>query len=249
MIAQIHAGVYGEVKEINQCQIKARALMKEAADLGNLRAQRNYALMCRLGQGGPVDKSEAAHYYTLVYSQKGDTSNRKVDEELPDEVLDACLYLGRYHYYGIGGFAENRPVAKYYLEEYVKTCENQGRCVGPAAYMYLAACLMELNKARLARFFDFNIPGYSPVPRAMSLYRKSVKLGINNPNEASQYSEGILEFLDTNLKRFCGGCGVDVKASPERKFKACGRCRSAWYCGKECQTKHWRAGHKIDCVK
>jgi hypothetical protein len=252
-IAQLHAGVYGEVKEVEQCQIKARALMKEAADLGNLRAQRNYAMMCRLGQGGPVDKSEAAYYYTLVYSQKGlsfekdEISPLDISDESPEEVLHAGLYLGIYHYYGKGGFTKNRHVAKYYLEEHVKESEKQGSYIGSDAYMYLAACLMELHKHRF--FADFNIPGYSPVPRAMSLYRKSVKLGINHPDEASQHSKGILEFLDTCLKSSCGNCGVDAKDIPEGKLKACERCRSAWYCGKECQTKHWKAGHKTDCVR
>ena len=27
------------------------------------------------------------------------------------------------------------------------------------------------------------------------------------------------------------------------------RCKAAWYCSKECQTQHWKAGHKIDCIK
>ena len=91
-IAQLHGGVYGKVKEVEQCQIKARALMKEAADLGNLRAQRNYAMMCRLGQGGPVDKSEAAQYYTLAYSQKGlsfekdEVSPLEISDDLPEEL-------------------------------------------------------------------------------------------------------------------------------------------------------------------
>lgn len=30
---------------------------------------------------------------------------------------------------------------------------------------------------------------------------------------------------------------------------ACGRCRSIWYCHKRCQTEHWFAGHKLDCIE
>ena len=31
-------------------------------------------------------------------------------------------------------------------------------------------------------------------------------------------------------------------------LKACIRCRAAFYCGRACQTAHWRAGHKQFCV-
>eukprot|EP00985_Skeletonema_marinoi_P005077 scaffold2191_cov92-Skeletonema_marinoi.AAC.10 len=249
IIAQLHAGVYGEVKEVEQCQIKARALMKDAADLGNLRAQRNYAMMCRLGQGGPVDKSEAAQYYTLAYSQKDEVSPL-VSNDLPDEVLHAALFLGIYHYYGDGGFTKNLHIAKYYLEGHVKESEKQCSFIASYAYMYLAACLMELHECTFGRNVpDYSVPGYSSVPRAISLYRKAIKLGIGNPNEYSQHSKEVLESMVTQLSRFCGNCGVASKDILGGKLKACGRCHSTWYCGKECQTEHWKAGHKSDCVR
>jgi len=31
-------------------------------------------------------------------------------------------------------------------------------------------------------------------------------------------------------------------------LKACTRCKAALYCGRACQTAHWRAGHKKICV-
>eukprot|EP00985_Skeletonema_marinoi_P013824 scaffold6904_cov140-Skeletonema_marinoi.AAC.6 len=256
MIAQLHHGVYGKVKEVEQCHIKARALMKEAADLGNLKAQRNYAMMCRLGQGGPEDKSEAAHYYTLAYSQKGlsfekdEIAPLEISDDLRDEVLHAGLFLGIYHYYGEGGFTKNVFIAKYYLEEHVKESEKQCAYLGSNAYMYLAACLMELQERTFGRnITGYIIPGYTSVPRAISLYRESVKLGIDSPNKYAQHSKEVLKNLVTQLKRFCGNCGVASEDIPEGMLKACGRCNSIWYCGKECQTEHWKAGHKSDCVR
>mmetsp|Transcript_25746 Transcript_25746/g.38886 ORF Transcript_25746/g.38886 Transcript_25746/m.38886 type:complete len:350 (+) Transcript_25746:628-1677(+) len=247
-IAQLHAGVYGKVKEVEQCQIKARALMKEA---GNLRAQRNYAMMCRLGQGGPEDKSEAAHYYTLAYSQKDEVSPLEIsDDFLPEEVLHAGLFLGMYHFNGDGGLTKNLRTAKYYLEEHVKESEKQSSNVLPDAYMCLAACLMELHERTFGRNVpDYSVPGYSSVPRAISLYRKSVKMGLDYPNVSSQHSKEVLESLVTQLKGFCGNCGVDSKDIPKGKLKACSSCHSAWYCGKQCQIEHWKAGHKSDCVR
>ncbi len=250
IIAQLHGGVHGDVKEVEQCQIKARALMKEAADLGNIRAQRNYGMMCRLGQGGPEDKAEAARYYTLAYAQKGDSPLHSSDDSL-EEILHAGFFLGIYHYYGDGGLTRNLHIAKYYLEEHVK--ENEKHCVGltPRAYMLSAACLMQLN---IALFLfrggcDCFVPGYSPVPRVMSLYRKSVKLGIDDEDEASRHSKGVLGQMLIQGKSKCENCGVAAKDTPEGTLKECSRCHSAWYCGKECQTEHWKAGHKSDCVR
>mmetsp|Transcript_41825 Transcript_41825/g.53893 ORF Transcript_41825/g.53893 Transcript_41825/m.53893 type:complete len:121 (-) Transcript_41825:319-681(-) len=31
-------------------------------------------------------------------------------------------------------------------------------------------------------------------------------------------------------------------------LKACSRCRLVFYCSKECQTKHWKSGHKKLCI-
>jgi serine/threonine protein phosphatase PrpC len=31
------------------------------------------------------------------------------------------------------------------------------------------------------------------------------------------------------------------------EFKTCGKCKSVFYCSRECQAKHWKAGHKIEC--
>jgi hypothetical protein len=190
---------------------------------------------------------EAAHYYTLAYSQMDEVSPLKISDDVPEEVLHAGLFLGIYHYYGSGGFTKNLHIAKYYLEEHVKESEKQSSFIGPKAYMYLAACLMELQECTFGP--KYTIPGYSSVPRAMSLYRKSVKLGIGNPNGCSQHSKEVLESMVTQLNRFCGNCGVAAKDILGGKLKACGRCHSTWYCGKECQIEHWKAGHKSDCVR
>ena len=31
-------------------------------------------------------------------------------------------------------------------------------------------------------------------------------------------------------------------------LKACTRCKATQYCGRACQTAHWRAGHSTQCV-
>mmetsp|Transcript_2551 Transcript_2551/g.3720 ORF Transcript_2551/g.3720 Transcript_2551/m.3720 type:complete len:569 (+) Transcript_2551:145-1851(+) len=41
----------------------------------------------------------------------------------------------------------------------------------------------------------------------------------------------------------CHGC----REVFNEKLKNCSRCRKTFYCSTECQTKHWRAGHKTEC--
>jgi len=41
----------------------------------------------------------------------------------------------------------------------------------------------------------------------------------------------------------CDATNCD-KTNPTHK---CGQCKLVYYCGKECQTKHWKEGHKKDC--
>ena len=42
---------------------------------------------------------------------------------------------------------------------------------------------------------------------------------------------------------FCWNCDDEID---HRKY--CGRCKTVWYCGRECQYKHWE-NHKKACVK
>lgn len=43
----------------------------------------------------------------------------------------------------------------------------------------------------------------------------------------------------------CQGCG-QLESQPG-DFKRCGGCKSVFYCGKKCQAKDWKAGHKQKC--
>ena len=43
----------------------------------------------------------------------------------------------------------------------------------------------------------------------------------------------------------CAQCAA--KSSIEKPLKACARCGSVFYCGRSCQSAHWKAGHKRSC--
>ncbi|XP_078673230.1 uncharacterized protein LOC144912188 isoform X2 [Branchiostoma floridae x Branchiostoma belcheri] len=47
--------------------------------------------------------------------------------------------------------------------------------------------------------------------------------------------------------RECGFCGK--LSTPEQKFSKCGSCLHVYYCSRDCQKQHWKAGHKNQCRK
>ncbi|PNH11260.1 hypothetical protein TSOC_001883 [Tetrabaena socialis] len=51
--------------------------------------------------------------------------------------------------------------------------------------------------------------------------------------------------LRTCANPACDNLAGDSEA--ELPLRACGRCGAAWYCRPECQTAHWRAGHRQAC--
>jgi hypothetical protein len=36
---------------------------------------------------------------------------------------------------------------------------------------------------------------------------------------------------------------------PLSALRPCSRCMAARYCGTNCQTAHWKAGHKLECAQ
>ncbi|KAL3778593.1 hypothetical protein HJC23_007468 [Cyclotella cryptica] len=45
----------------------------------------------------------------------------------------------------------------------------------------------------------------------------------------------------------CAYCGV-TNAEAIRRMKICSRCKSAYYCSKECQSEDWYNRHKMTCI-
>lgn len=62
--------------------------------------------------------------------------------------------------------------------------------------------------------------------------------------------------LTTQRARAAAGLEVGISAcaccqapeDPDNKFLKCSRCLSVVYCDTDCQLRHWKAGHKTECV-
>ncbi|GLC50631.1 hypothetical protein PLESTB_000401300 [Pleodorina starrii] len=58
-------------------------------------------------------------------------------------------------------------------------------------------------------------------------------------------AEVAAEVLRTCANPTCLNLEGDSEAG--LRLAACGRCGAAWYCCRDCQTAHWRAGHRAEC--
>lgn len=48
-------------------------------------------------------------------------------------------------------------------------------------------------------------------------------------------------------KRECSARECRKVEGERHEYKVCDGCRASWYCGKECQLKDWKSGHKRRC--
>ena len=68
---------------------------------------------------------------------------------------------------------------------------------------------------------------------------ESIRLPMVNVGDAS-----TRKALRTSLKR-CWNCKCEE--DPLNKRQMCARCKTAMYCGPDCQRAHWESEHKHDC--
>ena len=77
------------------------------------------------------------------------------------------------------------------------------------------------------------------IPQATHWLKKAARLG----------HEEAEEFLQHIKSRYCNLCAACNKTGVGAELRRCARCKIMHYCSKKCQTRHWREGHKNDCVK
>ena len=82
-------------------------------------------------------------------------------------------------------------------------------------------------------------PGYCPVPEALFWHRQYSR-------KEDPAADHPLVRLERDIRKHCAQCRADLS---EGKPSCCVECKAAYYCSRDCQITHWKAGHKKDCVK
>ena len=85
----------------------------------------------------------------------------------------------------------------------------------------------------------YPLTGYSHIPFLTSM-KSEIRKGCHD------YELELPELVDF-WKYVCVNCGRSTQGDKECVLKTCALCKAFSYCSKECQVKHWKAGHKVDC--
>ena len=222
--------IYSRGEFVQQNKSNSIALMNDAADWGNEMAQYTMGVGHFQGQSGFGKNLEAAaHYLTLAYNNEG--SSLMLSGNIPDSVGGVAAVLGLLHLHGEGGFEKSNVLAKHYLDE----AANKG-C--KMAFFPLALAMTEACNQQFQGEIHLPSPG-DAIPRRLYWARKASAVG--DPRGAV-YVDGWKQFAST----FCFGCR---KMADDQSFKCCAKCKSVYYCSKECHARSWKNGHKLECIK
>ena len=130
-------------------------------------------------------------------------------------------------------FSGSLPVMLHYLRPAVEEGSAAAEHVDDYALMLYGDAI---------KYYGIHVvvaPGYSPVPEALFWHRRST-------SEKEPAAGHPLVQLERAIREKCAHCLADL---PAFKQSCCVECKAAYYCGRDCQIAHWKAGHKKECVK
>lgn len=196
-------------------------MMTKAACAGFCMAQSSLAF----SYSAKEDYTMAVKYATLACRSTTHDTN----------TLHPAALLGKLFYLGGGGLEKNLYLARFYLEVSEKC--SSGNMTN---HLILAKTLLELSEKN----YGTRHPpaGYSSIPRVLYLLSKSI-----DRDEDTSIAQELIKELEIQNK--CANCGREAESMPTKKLKQCAVCEAVSYCSRECQVKHWKDGHKSDCVK
>ena len=144
----------------------------------------------------------------------------------------AAFQLGHWFRHGGCGLTTSLYRAKHYFEEAAQNGNVR-------SYVPLAATMLDLCNLQYQE--RSTVPGYSVIPKVFFWARKAHESG---DAEGTKW----LKLLENEAQEYCANCDRH-HMSFGQKLKCCTRCKAVWYCGRKCQLDHWKAGHKVDCIK
>ncbi len=222
---------------------KGWELIEQAADQGDPHALFFMSTKCvdvemkshYLKRAADLGLLPAQHNLALFYNK-----NQKREEYIhyltltaSQDFPDACRALGNMFMNAEWGMTKSFILAKHYAGKSLDY--DLSVCNFSFASLYLG----------MQRYEGIvEIPGHSPIPTFLFWARRLVEG--DSPVKTNNGFSVEMKMVEKHYKSRCANCMKEAGCS---SFKRCVRCLGAWYCGKECQVQHWKAGHKIDCVK
>jgi hypothetical protein len=218
---------------------KAMEMTKRAVDQGNPIAQVTLAiflsqhdshmdtatevhrlLALSAYQGDIEGIMELETYYYQKWVEKRDGKGRKSNQESRENLLLTLYWAGRV----CKKENELSPEAVFnYKVKFVSLLE-----IATSMFWHVRPCF-ELDP----------LTGYSHIPFIASIHSMASRTRFHY-----QVWDDCIIAIDI-WKHICANCGK--QGDKECDLKQCARCKVFSYCSKECQVKHWKAGHKADC--
>jgi tetratricopeptide (TPR) repeat protein len=130
-------------------------------------------------------------------------------------------------------FRSSTPVNLHYLRPAVEGGDTDVETMDYYAVLLLREAISYYGRSAILA------PGHSPVPEAMFWYRQCSNMEERDANHP-------LVRLEREIRKHCAHCRADL---PEGKQPCCVECKAVYYCSRDCQVAHWKAGHKKDCVR
>ena len=204
---------------IRKSEDKAKELLLKSANLGY--APANFCLSSYYSSGKDGFENDPDESYFRA----------SVAIALNSTFFQAAFRLGLSHN------CQDLPEPSPYLACYYLNVAANGDDDGSVCLIYSQA-LVKLSEH--IHDGSIAIPGSDVMPALLFWLRKSRDLGYN-------YAREMLKKWESHGQSQCAHCGK--KAQGGGKFKQCSKCKSQWYCSKECQVEAWKAGHKNDCKR
>ena len=107
------------------------------------------------------------------------------------------------------------------------------------------------EKKRMEFYMGLTVAQLNALPnsdmvRCMLASMKSSGIDTDQENCATEWGNGEGEEGGLDVaKKHCGNCNKQEPMLGD--FDVCSRCKIVTYCSVECQSKHWKAGHKKAC--
>ena len=238
-------GLDGVPKDVE----KGKSLLSEAAEKGSTRAKEilgshyydieNYVEARRWNEAAAAEGEMLSLFRLGMMMEDGqafDKSEQTQAEAFRVVTISATLLGGPCNLATVelsNFFHDSLPVMLHYLRPAVEEGSTSETVVDNYALGLIKMAIECYGKRAIFA------PGHSPVPEVMFWYRQYDRKEEPDANH-------FLVPLERKIREQCAQCEADL---PEGKQSCCVECKAAYYCSRDCQFAHWKAGHKKDCVK